>query len=310
MTIFRNNRSIRRYAIAAIVLLCGSLAVPALSDVLARGRVSLPADHADSELEVEGKRLKGFTLGFEGLLADWYWINSLQYIGSKILDRDVNIDDLREFEPRLLYPYLDNATDLDPKFLAPYAYGAIVLPAIDPEMAKNLSEKAIANNPDEWILYHYLGYIHWRLKEFDAAAEVYARGARVQGAPDFMKLMEPLMRGQGGSRATAREMYGQLLSLPENDPIRKTAEIRLLQLNALDELDTINAALKKLNAASGSCPPQSVLINELSKMELSHGELRANAEGKIADPSGLPYKFDAETCSASIAPDSPIPTGE
>jgi hypothetical protein len=46
-------------------------------------------------------------------------MNSLQYIGKKIstvgLD-NLNLEDMTSMNPRLLYPYLNAATDLDPKF--------------------------------------------------------------------------------------------------------------------------------------------------------------------------------------------------
>ena len=91
-----------------------------LSDQANAKRVAVAESYEDSDLELNGRKLKGFALGAEGLLADWYWIRALQYIGSKILkneNADLDIEDLRPLKPRLLYPLLDNATDLDPKFM-------------------------------------------------------------------------------------------------------------------------------------------------------------------------------------------------
>lgn len=290
--------------IAAAIIILGLASVLVLSSRLEVTRAAVPAEYADSDLALQGRRLKGFALGFEGLLADWYWMRSLQYIGDKMIGKDVNIDDLREFGPRLLYPYLDNATDLDPQFIAPYSYGAIVLPAIDPEQAIKLSEKAIVNNPDNWRLYNYLGYIHWRLQRFDEAAKVYERGAKAKDAPEFMHLMAAMMKSEGGSRETAREMYRQLLSLPENDPIRNTAELRLLQIDSLYQIDAINELLKR----SGSqCPKLTSIIPALAQIKLPKGtEFHIDAENNIVDPSGTPYELDTETCTVSHAKTSPL----
>ena len=157
------------------VLLVGVLApgIALLSDAANASRVALADAYEDSDLEIQGRRLKGFALGTEGLLADWYWIRSLQYIGGKLVKSDlenINIDDLRSLNPRLLYPLLDNATDLDPQFIAAYSYGAVVLPAVDTDQAIKLTEKGISNNPEVWRLYHYLGYIYWRKQDYEKAA--------------------------------------------------------------------------------------------------------------------------------------------
>ena len=103
--------------------------------------------------------MKGFAFGAEGLLADWYWMNSLQYIGKKIesvgLD-NINLDDMRSLNPRLLTRILTVLRTLDPKFMAPYSYGATLLPTSDSDQAVALTEKGIKNNPNEWRLYQYL----------------------------------------------------------------------------------------------------------------------------------------------------------
>ncbi len=44
----------------------------------------LPENYADEDLTLQGAKLKGFSLGFEGLIADWYWMKSLQYLGDKV----------------------------------------------------------------------------------------------------------------------------------------------------------------------------------------------------------------------------------
>src|SRR4051812_34966935 len=199
--------------ITIFIILAGSVGVYSLSNYIEKNRPSAESGWADEDLSVSGGRLKGFVFGVEGLIADWYWMRSLQYVGDKLIaakDDQVNIDDLRPLNPRLLYPYLNTATDLDPKFMAAYTYGAVVLPAIDADLAIKLTKKGIANNPNSWRLYQYLGYIYWRLERFGEASETYTAGSKVPGAPPFMNLMAAAMKGQAGSRDTAREIYGQM----------------------------------------------------------------------------------------------------
>ena len=91
-----------------------------------------PADPnaIDESLYLNGKTARRISLGFNGLAADWYWMRSLQYVGRKIINasNDVPIDNLGQLNLKLLAPLLDTATTLDPEFLDPYEYAAIVLP--------------------------------------------------------------------------------------------------------------------------------------------------------------------------------------
>ena len=112
---------LQRIILPAVIIIVGFAAVFSFSGYITNIRPQLPEGYADSDLSVQGSRLKGFAFGMEGLLADFYFMRSLQYIGKKILDsksEDINIDDLTSLNPRLLHPLLDTATDLDPHFIS------------------------------------------------------------------------------------------------------------------------------------------------------------------------------------------------
>lgn len=288
-----------------LLIAVGYVSVYALSNFLESNRVAAPETYADEDLAFEGKRLKGFALGAEGLLADWYWMRSLQYIGDKLVKSElehINLEDLKPLNPRLLYPLLDNATDLDPHFIAAYSYGAIVLPAIDKQHAIELTEKGIAANPNEWRLHHYLGYIHWRLGNFENAAEVYERGSRVTGAPQFLKMMAAKMRADGGSRDTAREMYQQMATEGSDEQTRSVGDLRLQQLDALDELDAINVELEKFRSQNGRCISTGAeLLLLLKNVRLPAGkDFRIDANRNLVDPTGAPYALLTTECKAVI----------
>ncbi|MGQ0541173.1 MAG: tetratricopeptide repeat protein [Blastocatellia bacterium] len=296
---------VRKLILPALCICAGFVLLLFISNFLEGNRIELPDDYEDSDLALQGKRLKGYALGAEGLLADWYWMQSLQYLGKKIEKSDsdfINVEDLRSLKPGLLYPYLDNATDLDPHFMAAYSYGAIVLPAIDSEKAIQFTEKGIANNPEQWRLYQYLGYIYWRLKDYKKAAEVYERGSRIKDAAPFMKMMAATMINRGGSRETARSMYQQMLDESQDQQARKTAELRLMELDFFDERDAINAALKTSAAAKGQCPQNlREIIPVLQSVKLPNGgSFHLDAAGNLADPSGAPYLLNREKCEISL----------
>lgn len=297
--------------VTAMVVAVAFAAVVGLSGFVEASRPKLPKGFEDSDLAMEGKRLKGYALGTEGLLADWYWILSLQYLGSKLVDNpdvDVDLDDLTNLNPRLLYPYLDNATDLDPSFYAAYSYGAIVLPAIDSQKAIELTQKGIRNNPDKWRLHQYLGYIYWRERDYQKAAETYEAGSRIAGAPPFMRQMAALMRSEGGSRDVARAMYQQMLAEAEDEQSKRNAQLRLYEIAATEELEAVNQILSS-SKASGRCPSKLAdIFSQLSKLELPNdGEFRIDRSGSLVDPTGVPYEFDPAACLAKLNKDSTIP---
>src|SRR5215208_1589576 len=70
-----------------------------------------PADPnaIDESLYLDGKTARRISLGFNGLVADWYWMRSLQYVGRKILAQSgpVALDDLSKLNLKLLAPLLD-----------------------------------------------------------------------------------------------------------------------------------------------------------------------------------------------------------
>lgn len=283
-----------------------------LSNFVQANRVHLPVEYEDADLSLQGKRLKGWSLGSDGLLADWYWINSLQYIGGKIVrstDETINLEDLTSLNPRLLYPMLDNATDLDPKFMAAYSYGAIVLPAVDPNQAIALTEKGIADNPQSWRLYQYLGYIYWRQKDFQKAAETYAKGAAIPGAAPFMKEMSAAMLTQGGSRETARAVYSSIAANAEDQQSRESSQLRLKQLDALDDLDAINETMATVKDRTGKCPAKTADVAPLLRsVKLPHNrDFLVDRSGELADPTGIPYVIDAGQCKAMINLTSKVP---
>ena len=303
----------KQIIISAALIVVGFGLIYVLSNFIESKRPPLPENYADQDLALQGAKLKNYSLGFNGLIADWYWMQSLQYLGDKIIKskENINIEDMRSLNPRLLYPLLDNATELDPQFLAAYSFGAVVLPAINPEQAIKITEKGIANNPNEWRLYQHLGFIYWRLKNYEKAAEVYEKGSNIAGAPPFMKMMNAQMKSQGGSRQTARAIYEQMLKEAQDSQTQKVAELRLMQLVSLDERDAIKEVLKNFQAKNNRCANNWTEIFPLLKsVKLPNNkEFHIDKDNNLVDPSGVPYLLNKQFCEVYLdETNSKIPT--
>lgn len=259
----------------------------------------------DESLYLNGKTARRMSLAFNGLAADWYWMRSLQYVGRKIMNHpeDAPLDDLKQLNLTILAPLLDTATTLDPQFMDPYEYAAIVLPVIDVNEAVRITQKGIDANPNAWRLYQHLGYIYWQQRNYEAASEIYGRGAQIPGAPPWMEAMKAKMLADGGSRATAREIYTRMYEQSTEDKVKDMAHKRLLQLDSLDQRDALRKILTAYQSRAGKCP------NSWKEIEPVLRAVRVPLDGTGAplDPTGMPYVLRAAACEVDLDPKSEIP---
>ena len=286
-----------------IVIVAGVLAAVSLSRWLDSHRAPLNVDVADESLYLNGKTARRMSLAFNGLAADWYWMRSLQYVGKKIINLpdNVELDDLGQLNLKTLAPLLDTATTLDPQFLDPYEYAAIVLPSFDVEQAIRITKKGIDANPNAWRLYHHLGYIYWQQKDFQAAADAYSRGAQIPGAPSFFAAMKARMLAEGGSRGTAREIYKQMFEQAGDDSVKDMARRRLMQLDSMDERDALRKLLTAYQTRTGRCPATWKEIEPV----LRSLRVPLVSEAAPMDPSGAPYVLKG--CDVDLNPKSEVP---
>ena len=208
-----------------LTVLVGLAGVVGLSRWIDSHRPAAEPSIEEEKLYLTAATVKRVSLGFNGLAADWYWMRSLQYVGGKIINRpeSVPLDNLGQLNLNLLAPLLDAATTLDPQFMEPYQFAAVVLPEVDVQEAIRITKKGIAANPSAWRLYQHLGYIYWQQRDFHAASETYGQGAAIPGAPRWMEAMKARMEIEGGSRNLAREIYARMYEQAENDTVKEMA---------------------------------------------------------------------------------------
>jgi hypothetical protein len=178
-----------------------------------------------------GEALKRASLGFDGLMADVYWIRTLLYFGEEFERQRGSNQYFDVSRLKLLQPLLDITVDLDPKHIAAYRFGAVFLPDIDADAAIRFVERGIRNNPGEWRLYQDLGFVQWRRSRFREAAQAYARGSVLPGAPAWMRTMPALMLAKGGERETARAMFLLLYEESDDPFIKQVCKEQLMLLD-------------------------------------------------------------------------------
>ncbi len=301
----------RQTLLLALVIVLSFAGVVALSRWLDAHRPPVDAQMEEERLYMTGKTVKHMSLGFNGLVADWYWLRSLQYVGRKIVSHqgEVQLDNLSPLDLRLLYPLLDTATTLDPQFMAAYSYGAVVLPAINEEHAIKLIHKGIEQNPGAWRLYQHLGYIYWKRGDYQKAGETYAEGAKIADAPIWMREMSARMAAEGGSPDMAREIYTRLSEETEDKQLKELMARRLLQVDSFEERDTIRRAIESFKQRNGRCARiWKELAGELRAARLPGGKpLRFNSSGEPLDPTDTPYLLIEDGCNVNLSPQSKVP---
>ncbi len=231
-------------------------------------------------------------LSFDALLADVYWIRAIQHFGAERLQPK----SAKRFE--LLFPLLDITTSLDPLFSQAYRFGAIFLSepypggAGRPDLAVKLLEKGIRADPDRWWYYHDAGFVaYWHLRDYQSAAEWFKRGSTRPGAPWWLKTYAAAMLTRGGDRQTSRFMWEQLASATDDDWLRQTSHMRIMQLDAMDQIDALEGVVKAFARSRGKLPTTWEEVVAL-------GLLR----GIPADPSGTPYTLNFADGEVTIAP--------
>jgi tetratricopeptide (TPR) repeat protein len=289
------SRRLRAVAIGVLILV--SLASSAA--VQKRIDAETPANSAvsDSLWIPSGKILRRLSLGNEGLLADIYWTRAVQYYGGRRRDQ------ITDFS--LLSPLLEITTDLDPHLMVVYKFGAIFLSepapkgADQPEQAVRLIRKGIQANPDEWRLWHDLGFIYyWDLKDYSAAAAAYLEGSKNPKAQPWMKVMAAVIAQKGGNRETSKFLWREAYQSTEDPTIKENALEHLEGFRALDDIEELNKRVATYHEQTGRWP-------ESLKDLVAQGVLR----GVPADPEGFPYQIDQDH-KVQLNPKTRVKVGE
>ncbi len=240
-----------------------------------------------------GEVLEKLSLGYDGLMADIYWTRVVQYYGGRIRDRKTDFS--------LLGPLLNITVTLDPYLLIAYKFGAIFLTeppprgAGQPQQAVALIQRGIAANPEEWRLWHDLGFIYyWHLRDYQQAADAYREGGMHPHAAPWMKVMEAVIREKQGNRETSRFLWTEIYQSTEDESIRQNALGHLQSLKALDDIEELERRTNTFREQTGRWPQS---FSEMGS--------RGLVEAIPADPLGFPYQLLPEG-KIGLHPDSEV----
>ncbi|HZL96257.1 MAG TPA: hypothetical protein VFB99_21565 [Vicinamibacterales bacterium] len=279
----------RAFAIIA-VLLAAAIAVQAVRD-----RGWQPYEPESSVLWLRsGEAAKRLALGFGTIVSDVYWIRAVIYYGGRR-----SAETRRSYDA--LFPLLDLATSLDPRFKVAYRFGALFLSEPPPggpgrpDQAIALLERGVERDGD-WEYYQDIGFVHyWWKHDYVSAAEWFKKAASRPGAPSWLIGLAATTLAVGGSRESSRQLWTELLNDADAAYIQGQAKHRLLQLDAMDAIDQLAASLQRFKDREGRMPR--------TWQELVTSE---RLPGIPVDPAGVPFVVDGVTGKIDVSKQSPL----
>ncbi len=114
------------------------------------------------------------------------------------------------------------------------------------------------------------------------------------GAPGWIRPLAATAMIEGGDRQAARAMLNELRG-SEEKYVRNAADRGLAQLQALDDLDGLQALITQYVARTGSYPA------DMSQLMRSAGY-----SGVPIDPARVPYQYFPATHRVDVAASSPL----
>lgn len=240
-----------------------------------------------------GTAVRRMAPGLENVMADLYWLRTVQYFGGqRAFDRDKRFD--------LLEPLIEITTTLDPRFELAYRYGAIFLAEPWPqgagqaEAALRLLEKGAREMPQSWRIRWDAGYFrHLFMDDPAGGARILLEAAEIPEAPYWLRTLAAAMKSKApGERGFARQLWQQIHDEAEAAPIRRNARLHLDYLDAADRRDALQALVDRFHEAQGRWP------RSLAEV--------VRDRALLTDAAGVTWDYDATTGRVRIARLSPL----
>jgi hypothetical protein len=242
----------------------------------------------------EGRSVRAAAFGQRLLLADYYWLQAVQYTGETLLAK----------VPRweALHPLLEIVTDLDPRYAYAYQVGGSNLAGLAHryDEAERLLQKGMKALPDRWSL----PFVHASNKfvfeqDYPVAAE-YARRAAALGKKPHLALLAANLSALAD---TDQEYQAAIAFLDHMQEQADTAELkaelqeRRVKIETYQALSAVERAIVAFKEARGRLP---AALRELVPAQLA---------ALPADPSGGRILYDpatGEVRSSVLGPRAPL----
>ncbi len=221
--------------------------------------------------------IKNIAFGYNNLLADIFWLRSVQYIGQHLMSDN---------QYPYLYHILDITTSLDPRFINAYNFGSffLVIYGNDKKEGIELAEKGIKNNPENWKPAFELGFIYYMKHDYANAYKYFSLANTLPGMPDMYKTFAPYALGKFASPQQGIQMWEAMAKMSDNEFIRSSARHNIAVLTQKINVDTLNQAVQAYKKRFHLLP------SALSQL------VETGILPQLPEPiGGMPYEYDPTT---------------
>ncbi|HZC67453.1 MAG TPA: hypothetical protein VE201_02430 [Nitrospirales bacterium] len=225
-----------------------------------------------------GEYLRVAVLGYEQVVADFLWIQSIQAMGERKVTEEAG---------HWIYRALDVITTLDPKFVRVYEAGgvALVTLVVLVEESNRILEKGIQYNPDYWALPFLLGFnYYFELHDDAKAADYIAKASRLQGAPEYLAQLAARLYVSAREPQIAIDFLAQMYEQTSDENVKSVLERRLKEVVVERDLQLLEGTLSRYRARYRRPPER---LEDL----VGPGLLRALPR----EPFGGRYLYDPQT---------------
>jgi hypothetical protein len=261
-------------------------------------------DQGDGALLLPPTMTQIMALGHDSLMADFFWLYTIQYYGDQML---------KERDPVHLYHYFDTLTTLDPDFEYAYIFASFVLSGTPEGRAQSIQllNRGIRLNPQAWILPYQLGFVYYIFEKNNlAAAEQFAKASKLpNAASNAARLAAKLYEREGvDDCAITKDLWAEAAKSASDKDTAVRAQKYYIETTIRCDLLDLNRAVKtyisqqqtarkqaaaKVKPAPGASPPPVAVVRPPANPQtlVNAGVI----SGIPADPLRRAYRYDARS---------------
>lgn len=210
-------------------------------------------------------------LGLHNAASDIMWLTAIQYFGGGESKTYEKFDD-----------YLFLSVNLDPQFAYPYAFGALLLPAMGQvDNGIKIATQGVENNIPDYRISYYLATTYYLNKDDPVnAAKYFDIAANTKGAPDGIKRVAANFGSRADKRAQTIAIWQGIYSTTRDEVVKERAKNYIIHFEIMNLLDQASAQYFAINKKYPATPQDLVDTRILSSVP--------------ADPFGFEYIFNSD----------------
>ena len=179
----------------------------------------------NSDVIPTAQALRSVSLGFDQILADYYWLKLINYVG------DIELQKTDRFLKAV--PLVELVAGLDPHFVSVYWFAAFTIGGDqrNPEKAAEILEFGIQKNPDNWYLPFIAGVNQYLYAGSETAgARYYRLAASYPGAPSWLGRQAQILEAKAPRLVKEANSWLSIYESNGNGPVKEKAKGRCIWL--------------------------------------------------------------------------------